>query len=205
MQDSEIFQFTDCFRGLTRIFHWRGDEDDLRQTAGSYFKVLRKYPMPAVKAGADACVERYKHFPKPVEWMDVIPRHVETVELPVMGQTEADTWMAAMKSGCEGDLCHCLDCRQARADHLPLRFVPDEARAIHPRDGRAVQRGHWAHGEELKRWWVARNAFFGLRSSLSGALRAMPHVSRSELTAEAQRMDGGLMTPKKTFSRFGHG
>jgi hypothetical protein len=48
-----------------------------------------------------------------------------------------------------------------------LRFVPTlvedhsrEERAFHPRRRRLEVTGHWAHGDELARWYVAREAFF---------------------------------------------
>jgi hypothetical protein len=46
-----------------------------------------------------------------------------------------------------------------------LRFVPDDVhgvldRAIDTVRNRVVVTGHWAHGDELARWYAARDAFF---------------------------------------------
>ena len=49
--------------------------------------------------------------------------------------------------------------------HRPRRFVPDEVngvfdKAIDPVRNRVVVTGHWAHGDELARWYQAYETLF---------------------------------------------
>lgn len=45
-----------------------------------------------------------------------------------------------------GQPCNCLECQAAGVTDKPIRFVP--ADEFH-------QKAHWAHGEELRRWYEA--------------------------------------------------
>lgn len=48
----------------------------------------------------------------------------------------------------EGQPCNCLECQAAEVTHLAIRFVPPDAFS---------SKARWIHGEELKRWYVARD------------------------------------------------
>jgi hypothetical protein len=49
-----------------------------------------------------------------------------------------------------GGPCTCLECQAAGATHLPSVKVPGDEFVSTP---------HWLHGEQLKAWWAAREAF----------------------------------------------
>lgn len=166
MTDSEIFPFMDTLRDVARVFPIRGDEHDLKQLGTAYFKALRRYPLAMVEAGAQRCIEQNKHFPKPAEWLDAIPRGGVTSSIEELSVAERDDWLAAERGRWEGRPCRCQECRAADVTHRPLRFVPDVS--ADGRDARAqigervVTRGHWAHGDELRRWYAAKEHFWGL-------------------------------------------
>lgn len=166
MTESDFFPFMDVFRSVMRVFPMRGDDHEIKQTAGAYFKVLRRYPLPLVQAGADQCLQRCKHFPKPAEWIDHIPNPQTTgVQLPTMSSEQGHDHARAVNLFYEDDPCRCPECRAAGVDHRPLRFVPEfdaadlEVKALNPVTGKIVTCGHWAHGVELKRWYAARQGF----------------------------------------------
>ena len=59
------------------------------------------------------------------------------------------------------------ECQAAGVSDRPLRFVPtlvgeEEERAFNPQRQRVEMVGHWAHGEELRRWYEAREACYAL-------------------------------------------
>jgi hypothetical protein len=58
---------------------------------------------------------------------------------------------------------------RANVDHEPLRFVPTltpdglrEERAFNPTRHVIETCGHWAHGDELARWYAAKTQFASL-------------------------------------------
>jgi hypothetical protein len=50
-----------------------------------------------------------------------------------------------------GTPCTCLACVTAGISDRPTAYVPADERVPKPR---------WIHGEELRRWWAARDAFW---------------------------------------------
>lgn len=161
LTDSDLFPFMETFRGLARVFHLKGDDHDIKSTAGSYFKALRRYPLPLVQAGAEMCLQRNRHFPKPAEWIEAVGHAQKPVEVQIHALTleQARDYRQAEARKWEGDPCGCSDCRTASVDHRPLRFVPDDAMVRDPIGNRDVRMGHWAHGYELQRWYAARQGF----------------------------------------------
>jgi hypothetical protein len=53
---------------------------------------------------------------------------------------------------------------------VPTLVDGGEERAFNPRRNQVEVAGHWAHGAELRRWWTARDAFFGLARRVQPAL-----------------------------------
>lgn len=167
MNESEAFAFADIFKALQRVFPLRGDDQDIKAISSTYFKALRRYPIEAVRAGADQCVQRHKHFPKPAEWADAIPQRITSdADVRQMKVLEAREHLRAAKLGYEDEPCQCQDCRAAGVDHRFLRFVPDftsddcDDRVHCPIRGKIVTAGHWAHGDELRRWYIAKETFY---------------------------------------------
>ncbi len=168
-----MFQFMDAFRGLARVFPLRGDDHDITQVGGAYFKAMRRFDLRAIQAGAEVWVQQGKRFPKPAEWIDSIPRKSAPIELPTLSDEAARVYVRAEGLRYEDAPCHCRDCEAAGVTDQPLRFVPEYTSDGRDRKAllgdRIVTTGHWAHGDELKRWYAAKNKFWADMFALFGA------------------------------------
>lgn len=167
MTDAEIFPFMSTMRDIVRVFPIRGGDEDLQQLGASYFKVLRRYPLAMVQDGAQRVIERNKHFPKPTEWLDAIPRATASTDaLESLTAFEADEWAAAERGRWEQPACKCAECRDAGMTTRAMRFVPNVTANGGDQRGmfgqRMVARGHWIHGHDLARWYAAKEQFWGL-------------------------------------------
>ncbi len=166
MNDSELFAFMDLFRSVTRVFPIRGDEDAVRDLGASYFKALRRVSLKEIQAGAEVCIQRGKHFPKPAEWLEAIPRRAEAVDVPVMEDAEAREYHRAETLKYEDAPCTCAACKEAHVEWKPVRFVPEfladgsDRKVRDPIKDRIVTAGHWAHGWELAGYYRAKGAFY---------------------------------------------
>lgn len=128
----------------------------------TYFRLLQGQDLREVARAADAWAQRSKFFPMAAEWLETVrslPKGEPLLELP---RDEMAEWLDAERRGFEADVCSCQECAAAGATALLLRFVPTEDRfGEHEKrllGHREVLRGHWAHGYELVRWHVAREA-----------------------------------------------
>lgn len=164
MHPDELGTFTDIFDGLTRIFPWRGGAGERADVIVRYMKALSRFTLPQVRAGAEACENQLKKFPRPAEWIELIPSRLFESPLPVMDRHEIAEWTDARDKRWNGDPCSCPQCRAAGVEHRLLRFVPESDQNgmdCNAKIGdRVVTRGHWAHGEELARWYAAKDAFW---------------------------------------------
>lgn len=162
MTDHDLTAFAETFGTLRGVFALRGDADELRRVMGLYFKALRRFPLGAVIAGSSIWMERGQRFPKPADWIGAIPRR-EKITLPEMSHDEAEEYLRAEGLHYEDEPCRCLLCKAAGVDHRFLRYVPDvddTDRDVRMKIGdRVVVRGHWAHGDQLQRWYIAREKF----------------------------------------------
>lgn len=172
MTQGDLSQFADIFSGLERMLVSRklepGEHDRM---LSDYFKALRHFPIDAIRGGAEVVAQRAKHFPKPVEWIDAMPRADRSLNVPMMTSGESREYRAANASGWEADPCGCQACRSASVNHLPLRYVPDvnsdgSQCLVKDEAGRVVNVGHWAHGHELRRYYDAKAEFFQRGQSL---------------------------------------
>lgn len=169
MTSSELTAFAEIFNGLARMLMTRRFDDGERERMISdYFRALRSYPFEGVRSAAEVLAQRAKHFPKPVEWIDAIPRADQFADVPSMTRDDAAEHRRAHVMGYEDAPCECQSCRQANVSHLPLRFVPEldsDDRPVFVRDmdsQRVVTAGHWAHGHELRRWYDAKAQCFAM-------------------------------------------
>jgi hypothetical protein len=165
MIDVELFEFNVLFADVRRVFPLRADETETRQILSSYFAAFRRYPLPRVRAGAEYWIAHGKRFPKPVEWIEAMPRPTDhTAPVAELSALEAAEWLEAERGRWEGQACGCPGCRTAKMSERPIRFVPEFDANDQDARGRigdrAVTRGHWAHGYELARWYLAREAFW---------------------------------------------
>lgn len=190
MDAADEVSFGATFLKLRNVFNLRGDKADVRQAMQAYFRVLRGYPLAMVEAGAEAWLTRGERFPKPAEWLGAIPRQSASAGLLTMPDDEAAEYQRAASLFYEDEPCGCHLCKQAGVSHRMLRFVPEQ-----DRDGgdakmkigdKVVVRGHWAHGEELKRWYAARDAFLALKAKVWP--KPMPSVK-----LELVGVDGGAV------------
>jgi hypothetical protein len=180
MIDTDQTAFGVTFLKLRNVFNLRGEKADVREAMQAYFKVLRRYPLPVVEAGADAWIETGTRFPKPAEWLHAIPK-LRRGGVLVMPDADAIEHRRAVALRYQDEPCGCHLCRKAGVSHRFLRYVPDtdaddrDVRML--LDGTQVTRGHWAHGEELRRWYAARDHFLSLKEKFRGqALKPMPKV-----------------------------
>lgn len=161
MTDAELFSFMDTFRSLARVFPLRGDEHEIRDVGASYFKALRRWPLKDINVAADRWLEQGKRFPKPAEWLDMVPRQSQAVALVAMTDEQAREHQRAESLRYKDTPCCCRDCVAVGVNDKPLRFVPDvnpdgtDRQMTTPFTQRPVTVGHWAHGAELARLYTA--------------------------------------------------
>ena len=177
MQPADVDGFTDVLKRLTRVFPFRGEVDFV---ARDYFKALQRYPLSSVEGAAANWLEQGKGFPKPADLIGVMPRAKETgPTLPVLTDAQAREYGAAEITGFEGEPCACALCDRAGVTHRFSRFVPEftdedtDRRVWDPIRQREITAGHWAHGDETRRWYAAKERFWALARQ-SKALQVMP-------------------------------
>lgn len=173
MTDAEIFPFMATLRDVIRVFPVRGDEVEVQQLGASYFKALRRYPLALVQSGAERVIAQNKHFPKPAEWLDAIPRAATTGTVEELSVEDQDDWLAAERGRWEQAPCRCLDCQASGVAEVPQRFVPlidTDGRDMRASIGdRIVTRGRWIHGQELAAWHDAKDRFWKLFAAMMPA------------------------------------
>ena len=160
--------FVAAFKRLALSFRLKMRPAEVDNLSGIYFTMMEAYPLHEVVAAGNATIRSFRRFPKPADWLDVITR--DKVGAPpdvrVMTTTEASEYVRAERLRYEDDPCSCLLC-QAVGTTRPLRFVPDftdqdrDEKAFCQPKQKTVTVGHWIHGADLERWYVARDAFFG--------------------------------------------
>ena len=148
--------FMDTFRTVAATFNVRRDEDTLGEV---YFKALQSFPLRQVQAGGERCTACLKRFPKPVEWKELIPRP-GPVGIPELSSLEAREFLEAEACFYECPPCRCEACQRAGVTDQPLRYVPDDDERKARIGEKVIRRGHWAHGDELRRWYVAKETFW---------------------------------------------
>lgn len=166
MTDSEMFAFSDVFKSLERVFPKRLEEHERSRMTGDYFRILRKYPLAAIQAGAETWMQRGKYFPKPAEWIDAIPKRNEQAvsNVPEIPPQKAEDYRRAELKRFEGQPCSCHECVESGVTERPTRFVPEtdaDDNAVVMRDGeKLVTPGVWIHGYALARYYKARADFY---------------------------------------------
>jgi hypothetical protein len=181
MTDVDFGTFDRAFRRVVGAFRLKLREGEVEELSRTYFKVLDAAPLDDVLTAGKACLANSRTFPKPAEWLHALPIQPPTVidaDLRVMGTYERVEHARAEALRYEDTPCECVLCGQAHVTHRPLRFVPDDIdgaldRAIDTVRNRILVTGHWAHGEELARWYAARDAFFASVSRHTPIARAL--------------------------------
>jgi hypothetical protein len=149
------------------------------ETAADYYEVLKGFHVDVVRRAAKQLATTNTFFPSTAEWYDVAARLVAHDAPPSavrrMDAQEAREYLRARALHYEDQPCDCVHCQRASVTTRPIRFVPDfdaedrECKAFHPGLNRDVVTGHWAHGEELARWYRAKEAFYAQGRALGHA------------------------------------
>ena len=190
MTDLDRPQFELAFRRMATVFRLRLKPAELDDLTGAYFKLLDRAPLTDVLAAGKACLSASKTFPKPAEWLHALPHVVYDLPADARWMTafELDEQARAERLRYDDDPCPCVDCVQAGVSDRPLRYVPTvfadtEAKAFNSRRNKLEVVGHWAHGEELRSWYAAREAFFGLAAKFPGLLKLLRRRERKATLA----------------------
>jgi hypothetical protein len=168
MTESDFGTFDRAFRRVCGAFRLRLKATELEDLTRTYFRILDAHPLDRVLLAGKACMTRGHKFPLAADWIDVLttPDGVAPPDVRQMSTVELAEHDAAERARWEGEPCVCVACVRANVDHRPLRFVPTHAtfdtdeRAFNPYRKVVQIVGHWAHGEELVRWYTARDAFY---------------------------------------------
>lgn len=192
----------DVFKDLVRVFPFRGTEKDQQHAGSAYFKALKRFPLDLVAAGAEKYIATNKHFPKPVEWQAYIPARRQTVadEVVEMTADEAREWHRADVLRYEDAPCICRVCTAAGIHTRPIRYVPErtaddvERKVLDPTTNKVVTAGHWAHGEELVRWYRAKEHFWTEARKWQRS-HAMPATTGYGPRTVKQRIDAAFDRP----------
>jgi hypothetical protein len=183
MTEPEFGTFDRAFRRVLGAFRLKVKPDAVDELSRTYFRILADAPLEDVLAAGKTCLTTGTRFPKVAEWVAALPAPpvVVTADLRVMATPEREAYDRAEALRYQDEPCWCVDCQDAGVTDRPVRFVPDEVhgvldRAIDTVRNRIVITGHWAHGDELARWYVARDAFFASaprRTPIARALLAL--------------------------------
>jgi hypothetical protein len=181
MTSYDLAAFQETFDNLARVLiSRRMDDGERSQTLSAYFKALRAYSIESVKGGAESLLATAKHFPKPVEWIEAMPRRSgQPADVPIMFENEARIRREAEAVFWERDPCGCSLCVAAQVDWKPLRFVPEfddfdcERKVFDQGRNKVVTAGHWAHGAELAGYYRARGEYLSRANVMRGLGRTV--------------------------------
>jgi len=179
MTPDDYPKFGEVFRRLAQTFRLRLKAPELEALATTYFKLLQGWTLDEVMTAGKTCLTTLKRFPQPVDWLAALPIKTNVAaDVRWMGADEAREYLRAESLHYEDNPCDCLLCQAAHVTDKPLRFVPEfladynqPERAFHPEKNAVVIAGHWAHGDELARWYTARDHFFSLYHRVAHSAR----------------------------------
>jgi len=168
MTELDFATFATAFARMLSAYRVKLKPVQADELARTYYRVLDAYELDAVLAAGRACLGRCKRFPVVADWLDALgpATHAPAPQdARQMSATEVDEQEHAARLGYNDEPCACMPCVRAGVSARSLRFVPTELpdgyeRAFNARSGRVELVGHWAHGAELARWYVARDKFF---------------------------------------------
>jgi hypothetical protein len=190
MLEDDFSTFDRAFKRLAGLFRLRVIGAALDELSRSYFKILEAGELHDVLEAGKVCVQTRRVFPKPVDWLEALPkpnptpRHQDDA-IGSLSHPEAIDWQRAESLRWEDTPCACVACQMAGMSATPLRFVPetvavDDLRDRRMRDpirNRIVVAGHWAHGDELARWYAARARFFSVWVPAVARRRMAPELA----------------------------
>jgi hypothetical protein len=177
MFDRDFVTFDRAFGRVCGAYRLKVKPTEAEELTKTYFKVLEPWSLEAVLAAGKLVMAKCKRFPSISEWVAELPTvtmATPPADLRVMSVDEMDVHERAAAMRYEDDPCGCPACFAAWIHERPIRFVPtlvslfEDAyeRAFNTRRNQAEIIGHWAHGDELARWYAARDHFFGLAETM---------------------------------------
>lgn len=198
MTEIDYVTFTEAFRRVISAFRLKLKAAEAEELTRTYFRLMLDFEIDAVLAAGKVCIGKYRSFPKAADWLlELGPttRRSCPEDLRHMGTAELDEFEQAARLRYLDNPCLCSDCCRAGVDDKPVRYVPtiagdDHERAFNPRAGRVELPGHWAHGEELARWYRARAAFFASGAQAPYFARLVGRVLEGELVGAVDREPG---------------
>ena len=164
MTEQDVFGFTALVKRLAAVFRVRTDTEDFKLLTSSYYRALSRQHLADLERGADAWIAGQQKFPKPLEWVQAIPRL--RAPMPEMTHAQAIEYHEAERLFFEREPCHCDECVTYGCDWKPQRFVPEftvdgrDRQILDPLRGKTVTAGHWAHGAELAGYYRAKGEFY---------------------------------------------
>jgi hypothetical protein len=192
--------FADLYRTMVVALQPRGLE---RDTMAVYWADLHEFTLDELTGSARTLRQRQPKgiWPTSAEWFQAAEEHRRRVQagtlaqgdLRVMDPLEVETHRVAHRNCFDGEPCECLICQAAGVTLLRQRFVPEfyddgePVYAFNPKRKHREHLGHWAHGNELARWYLAREAFAAAVQALkpsplqtAGALVLVPREPGQE-------------------------
>jgi len=190
MIDEDFGTFDRAFRRLSGAFRIKLKPVALDELAKIYFKAFEGARLGDVLTAGRTCLAECRKFPTVAEWLDALPKVAQTGvenDVRVMVADEVFEYHRAMRLHYEDEPCTCLMCQAAHITGKPLRFVPNELPEISAFEyahdlerKRVVIAGHWAHGEELVRWYGARAHFMNLGAKTQPKVLALMRLPPRE-------------------------
>lgn len=181
MTDLDRSTFDRACRRLYGAYRLKLKAEEQEELTQTYFRVLEGFPLDVVLNAGKVLLQQHKRMPSASEWFAACATSKgDTVVGPDnvrrMTVDEQQQWWYAERNRYRDDPCSCFLCQQAGVTDKPLRFVPTELdaeafeTAFNPRREQVQIVGHWAHGDELARWYDTRGKFFAI------TLRRMPRL-----------------------------
>jgi len=170
MTETDYGTFERAFGRVCGAFRVKLKATEAEDLTRTYFRVLEAYPLDDVLRAGKSCLTKHRRFPAAADWINELgstDRPTAGADLRHMGSAELEEHERAERLRYVDHPCLCSECCRAGVDDRPIRFVPTlfgdvEERAFNPRRQVVQIVGHWAHGEELARWYAARDRFFAL-------------------------------------------
>lgn len=168
MDESDYMTFEKAFGRLCAAFRLRFVKGEQAELTRTYFKVLDRFRLDDVLQRGRHLLETQKRFPTLADWIAALggmSENTPVIDVRQMTASELAVQTQAETLRYTDDPCACRECSAANVTDRQLRFVPtllydgDEERAWHPLRKRVEIVGHWAHGEELRRWYAAQDHF----------------------------------------------
>jgi hypothetical protein len=168
MLRTEFVTFDRAFGRVCGAFQRKLKPAEQRDASRTYFLTMEDEPLELVLEAGKRCIQSFKHFPRVSEWLTEVQALKPAAILPLDRRhttvTEGNIQEEAKRRHYQDAPCACDGCCAAGVQDKPVRFVPtiigvEEERAFNQQRQRVEIVGHWAHGEELRRWYASRRAF----------------------------------------------